>query len=107
MMPTITFIEHNGTRHLVDASVGTSLMQVAMDNLVPGLIADCGGNATCATCHCYVDVEWVTKVPQADDMEIAMIDCAMHTQDNSRLSCQIKITDDLHGLVVRLPVSQL
>ncbi len=105
-MPRITFIEANGKEHVVEAKAGQSVMQAAMDNLVPGILAECGGYANCATCHVYVAEPWLPKLPTADGTEQAMLDCAYHLQPNSRLSCQLKVTPALDGLVVRLPVSQ-
>lgn len=105
-MPKITFIEHSGTEHVVEADLNRSVMQAATDHLVPGIIADCGGNCACATCHVYVDAAWEAKVDPPSNSEKEMIDCALHVQANSRLSCQIPVTAELDGLVVRLPESQ-
>jgi 2Fe-2S ferredoxin len=105
-MPKITLIEHNGTPHLLDVDVGVSVMQAATNNMVPGMIADCGGVCSCATCHAYVDDAWLDKVPPPADMELGMIDCVMYQQPNSRLTCQINVTPELDGLVMHLPVSQ-
>ena len=105
-MPKVTFIEHGGTVHTFDVAGGQSVMQVAMSNRVPGIIADCGGSCSCATCHVYLDPEWLDRVPPALSAEKDMIDCALHVQDNSRLSCQIELSDALDGIVVRLPESQ-
>jgi 2Fe-2S ferredoxin len=106
-MTKIRFIEHDGTEHVVEAEVGNSLMQTARDNLVPGIIGDCGGNCSCATCHGYVDAAWLDKLPPQSEEEVIMLDGAMHLEHNSRLTCQIKVTPQLDGLVVRLPVSQV
>jgi ferredoxin, 2Fe-2S len=105
-MPKIKFIEHNGTEHLVEADVNRSVMQAATDNMVPGIVADCGGNCACATCHVYVDEDWEAKLKPPAKEEQEMIECALHVQTNSRLSCQIAVTPDLEGLVLRLPESQ-
>jgi 2Fe-2S ferredoxin len=105
-MPKITFIEHSGTTHELNADAGQSVMQVAMSNRVPGIIADCGGSCSCATCHVYVDEAWIDRIPAASSAEKDMIDCALYVQANSRLSCQIELKDDLDGLLVRLPESQ-
>ncbi|QRO01958.1 2Fe-2S iron-sulfur cluster binding domain-containing protein [Archangium violaceum] len=105
-MAKVTFIEASGKQHEVTAQEGQSVMQVAMDNLVPGIVAECGGFANCATCHGYVDDAWLKKIPPPDAAEEGMIECAFHVQPNSRLTCQIKVTPALDGLVVRLPVSQ-
>ena len=105
-MTRITFIEHNGTAHTVEAADSPSVMQAAVNNMVPGIVADCGGACSCATCHGYIEAPWADKLPPAADDEAAMLDCAMHRQDNSRLTCQLKLTPELDGLVVKLPVSQ-
>jgi 2Fe-2S ferredoxin len=105
-MPTITFIEFNGKEYKVAAEVGQSVMQAGTNNMVPGIVADCGGACSCATCHVYVDPTWETKIAPPEQTEKDMIDCALHVQPNSRLSCQIQVTPELDGLVVRLPESQ-
>lgn len=105
-MAKIKFIEADGQEHQVEAKEGQSVMQAAMDNLVPGIVAECGGFASCATCHGYVDESWMTKLPPPDAAEAGMIECAFHVKPNSRLTCQLKVTPALDGLVVRLPASQ-
>ncbi len=105
-MPKITYIEHSGKEHVIDAPAGQSVMEAAVKNAVPGIDADCGGACACATCHVYVDAAWAEKTGSADSMEQSMLDFASDVEDTSRLSCQIKITDALDGLVVRLPKSQ-
>jgi 2Fe-2S ferredoxin len=106
-MPRITFIEYEGAVHTVEAQTGRSVMQAAVDNMVPGIIGDCGGYCSCATCHGYIDAAWLHKlVPPAAD-EAAMLECAVEPKAASRLTCQIAVTPELDGLVVRLPVSQL
>ena len=105
-MPTITLIEYSGASHTIDADAGKSLMQNAVDNGVPGIDADCGGACACATCHVYVEPEWVEKVGPRNPMEEDMLDFAFDVQDSSRLSCQIKVTDALDGLRVRVPAKQ-
>ena len=105
-MAKITYIEHNGTTHEVDAETGLSVMEVAIKNMVPGIDADCGGACACATCHVYVDEAWREKVGEPNTMETSMLDFAHDAKENSRLSCQIKVSDDLDGLVVRLPEFQ-
>lgn len=106
-MPKIVFIEHDGTEHFVEAAVGRSVMQAATDNFVPGIIADCGGCCSCATCHGFVDGHWLSKIPAAQADEKSLLEGLLETQENSRLTCQIEITPSLDGLVVRLPKSQL
>ena len=105
-MPLVKYIEDNGAEHEVHVENGVSVMQGAVDNMIDGIIAECGGACSCATCHCYVDEAWFDKVGAAEEMEQDMIDCAMDPQQTSRLSCQITMSDDLDGLVVRLPESQ-
>jgi 2Fe-2S ferredoxin len=105
-MPKITYIQHSGAAHAVDASPGLSLMEVAVKNNVPGIDADCGGACACATCHVYVDPDWLAKLGARTAMEQSMLEFAEGVETNSRLACQIKIADELDGLVVRLPASQ-
>ena len=106
-MPKITFIEHNGTPHQVDAEIGLSVMRAAIDNLVPGIDADCGGECSCATCHVYVDEKWIGKVGSPGEREESMLDLNPERAANSRLSCQIPVTDALDGLVVTVPEFQM
>ena len=105
-MPKITFIEHSGAEHVVDADVGLSVMEAAVRNSVPGIDADCGGACACATCHVYVDAAWADKVGKPEAMEESMLDFAYEPKENSRLSCQITVRAELDGLVVRLPEFQ-
>jgi 2Fe-2S ferredoxin len=105
-MPKVTFIEHNGTAHTVEAVAGQSLMRAAVDNGVPGIDADCGGECACATCHVYVEAAWLARTGERSEMEQSMLSFAAVTQDNSRLSCQVQITPALDGLVVSLPEGQ-
>ena len=107
-MPKVTYIEHNGTEHVVDVPVGLSVMRGAVDNNIPGIDADCGGECACATCHVYVDPAWEERVgkPAEGTLETSMLSFAAVTQDNSRLSCQIEMRDELDGLIVRLPDGQ-
>lgn len=105
-MPKITYIEHDGTQHEVEAELGVSVMQAAIDNLVPGIDADCGGECSCATCHIMVKEEWTAKTGAPNDGEESMLDLNPERQANSRLSCQITVTEELDGLVVDLPEFQ-
>jgi len=108
VMPTITYIEYDGTQHTIEVEVGKSVMQGAFDNNIPGIDADCGGECACATCHVYIEPEWVEAVgpvPGGSDEE-SMLSFAAVTQDNSRLSCQIGVTESLDGLVIRMPEGQ-
>ncbi len=105
-MAKITYIEHNGAEHVVDVDNGITVMEGAIRNLVPGIDADCGGACACATCHVYVDPAFEDKTGERSSMEESMLDFASDVRDNSRLSCQIKVTEALDGLVVRLPEEQ-
>ncbi len=105
-MTKITYIEHGGAEHVVDADNGQTIMEAAVKNAVPGIDADCGGACACATCHVFVDAAWMDKVGQPESMEESMLDFASERKETSRLSCQIQVTDALDGLVVRLPEVQ-
>ena len=107
-MPKITYIEHDGTEHPVEVPVGRSVMQGAVDNNVPGIDADCGGECACATCHVYIDAAWLDRVglPPAASQEASMLSFAAVTQPDSRLSCQISVVPELDGLIVRMPEGQ-
>jgi len=105
-MAKITYIEHDGTKHALDVKPGLTVMEGAVKNNVPGIDADCGGACACATCHVYVDEAWLDKTGDKSAMEESMLDFAENVEPNSRLSCQIKVSDALDGLVVRLPESQ-
>lgn len=106
-MAKITYIEFNGKEHVLDVPPGSSVMQAAIDNNVRGVIAECGGACSCATCHVYVDSDWANKLDQKSGEETAMLDAVCEPRPNSRLSCQIKVTESLDGLVVRLPEKQV
>lgn len=106
-MIKIQFIEHNGASHIVEGHAGQSVMQVALDHQVPGILADCSGCLTCGTCHGYIDDAWVSRVPAAKEDEQEMIEGLLNTTANSRITCQISLTESMDGLVVRLPASQL
>ena len=105
-MVNILFIEHDGTEHSVAVKPGDSLMQAAVSNGVPGIDADCGGSCSCATCHVYVKPEWMEKVGATNPNEEAMLGLSTDRQDNSRLSCQIPVTEELDGLIVTTPEFQ-
>jgi 2Fe-2S ferredoxin len=102
----ITYIEHDGTAHRIEAEEGKSLMLNAVDNDVPGIDADCGGACACATCHVFVPEEWRAKTGERNPMEESMLQLAEGVEDNSRLSCQIDVERELDGLVVHMPESQ-
>ena len=106
-MPKITYIEHGGTEHTVDVPVGLTVMEGAVNNNIPGIDADCGGACACSTCHVYIDPAWVGKLPPREDMEEDMLDFAFEPNERSRLTCQVKVTADLDGLVVQMPEKQI
>lgn len=107
-MPKITFVSPEGSRVTVEASGGDSVMQAALANGVEGIVAECGGSMMCATCHVYVDEEWLSRTGAASDDERGMLDfAASEVRPSSRLSCQIAITEELDGLVVHLPDAQI
>jgi 2Fe-2S ferredoxin len=105
-MPKITFIDADGTARTVEAATGATVMETAIRADVPGIDADCGGACACATCHVYVDEAWIAATGRPEGMEEDMLDFAFDVRPNSRLSCQIKVSDALDGLVVRTPVRQ-
>ena len=105
-MPKVTYIEHNGAEHALEVKAGLTVMEGAVKKNVPGIDADCGGACACATCHVYVDDAWLELTGKPSAMEESMLDFAEDVRPNSRLSCQIKVTDALDGLVVRMPESQ-
>lgn len=105
-MPTVVFIEHTGAVHQVEAPLNKSLMQVALDNAVPGILGDCGGSCSCATCHGYVDEPWAAQLPPRSESEAFMLDGVPELRDNSRLCCQLRMTPELDGLTIRLPEEQ-
>lgn len=106
-VPRVIYVLHDGSRFEVETPVGTSVMRAAQADGVRGIEAECGGCLTCATCHVYVDPEWSGRLPEPTDDERIMVDCAIDVRPNSRLSCQIAMTDDLDGLVVEIPASQI
>ena len=105
-MVQITYVEHDGTEHVVDSQTGVSLMQAAIDNLVPGIDADCGGECSCATCNVMVNENWLEKVGPPGEMEESMLDLNPERQENSRLSCQVEVSEELDGLRVTMPEFQ-
>ena len=105
-MPSVTYIDHEGNSFEVQVESGCSVMQGATENLIEGIVAECGGCCSCATCHCYVDEAWLDRLEAPSDVERDMLELAVEPRPNSRLSCQITLTDALDGLVVRLPESQ-
>ncbi|MGE0388128.1 MAG: 2Fe-2S iron-sulfur cluster-binding protein [Gammaproteobacteria bacterium] len=107
-MPKVTFVKHDGaTQQTVDIPVGTSVMQGAFNNTIQGIVGECGGGCACATCHVFVAPEWVGKIPPAQGTEVEMLQCtAVESTPNSRLCCQITVTETMDGLVVHLPERQ-
>lgn len=105
-MPKLIFIEHDGTRHEVEAALGSTVMENAIRNSINGILAECGGACACATCHVYVDDAFAEKAGRPDPMEEDMLDFAYDVRPTSRLSCQIKVSDALDGLTVHIPEKQ-
>ena len=105
-MPKITYIEHNGKSHTLNVENGLTVMEGAIQNNIPGIDADCGGGCACATCHVYVDEKWFNKLVKVEDSEKDMLDVAFEPNSFSRLSCQIIVSDELDGLVVKMPLKQ-
>ncbi len=106
-MALVTYVEHDGARHEVDVPVGDTVMQGAVNNLVDGIVAECGGGLACATCHCYVDEAWAGKTGTPSTVETEMLEAAAaDVKPTSRLSCQITVTAELAGLIVHLPATQ-
>jgi len=106
-MPNVLFIDPDGSRHDVSGPVGRSLMQIALDNAVPGILGDCGGACSCATCHGYVAEAWADKLPARSETEIFMLDGVPDLRAGSRLCCQIRLTPELDGIEVQLPDEQV
>ena len=106
-MSKITYIEHSGETHTIDVANGLTVMEGAVQNNIPVIDADCGGSMACATCHVYVKEEWFNKLPKKEDGEEDMLDMAFEPKKNSRLSCQLIVSDQLDGLVVNLPEKQV
>jgi 2Fe-2S ferredoxin len=105
-MVKITYIENNGTAHMIDARPGLSLMENAVKNCVPGIVGECGGSAACGTCRIYVDAEWLAKMNEPGTKELPVIEFVGDRNPGVRLSCQIEVTETLDGLRVRMPKEQ-
>ena len=105
-MPLITYVSHDGASYEVDVPSGTSVMQGAVDNMIDGIVGECGGSCSCATCHVIVDKNWYLKLTPAAQLEKDMLEFAAEPAETGRLSCQIPVTDALNGLVVRVPAAQ-
>ena len=105
-MPKINYLEHGGKKHTIEVANGLTVMEGAIQNNIPGIDADCGGSMACATCHVYVKEEWFNKLPKKEDGEEDMLDMAFEPKKNSRLSCQLIVSDELDGLIVSMPSKQ-
>ena len=105
-MTKITYKDFQGNSKTIDVANGLSVMEGAIQNDIPGIDADCGGSMACATCHVYIEEKWLDKIPKAEEAEIDMIDMAFEPKKNSRLSCQLIITNELDGLTVLTPKKQ-
>lgn len=105
-MPLIKYIDHTGAEYEVELEVGKSVMEGAMENMIDGILAECGGCCSCATCHVYVDEAYLEKTGTAEGMEQELISVVQEPQPNSRLSCQIFVTEEMDGMVVRIPKAQ-
>ncbi len=105
-MPKITYIDFEGSQRTIEVDNGLSVMEGAIQKDIPGIDADCGGSMACATCHVYVEEKWLDKLPKAEEAEVDMIDMAHEPKKNSRLSCQIIVSDELDGLTVTTPSKQ-
>jgi len=106
-MPTVTYIEHDGTTHSVEAQPERTLMQIALEHSVPGIVGECGGSCSCGTCHAYVDPAWHDKLPPISETEAFMLEAVLEPRDGSRLCCQIPMRVELDGLVLRVPAEQV
>lgn len=102
----VTYVEHDGTEHAVQVEPGINLMQGALFNMVPGIEGDCGGLCACGTCHVYVRGEWKERVPDADELEVNILDFAFDVDEDSRLACQIRASEALDGIVLHMPKRQ-
>jgi len=105
-MAKINYITHDNQTHTIDVQNGLTVMEGAVQNDIPGIDADCGGSMACATCHVYVEEKWLDKIPKAEEAEVDMIDMAFEPKNNSRLSCQLIMSDELDGLIVTTPAKQ-
>lgn len=106
-MANITFIQSNGTQQTIEIESGKSVMEGARENNIDGILAECGGDCCCSTCHCYIAPDWFSRLPPAVDDEAGLLEFAWEPKTNSRLTCQLKVTDDMEGLVLHVPEQQL
>ncbi len=105
-MAKIVFVDHLGKRYEAEAQVGRTLMQVALDHAIPGILGDCGGACSCATCHAYIDPSWIGLMPNKSETEMFMLEAVLDEQPTSRLCCQIKVKPEFNGLMVRVPAEE-
>lgn len=105
-MPNINFVDANGEQHTVDVLSGSNLMEAAVDNAIEGILGDCGGSLSCATCHCYLDDQGVKAADPVSDAEDDMLESVLERSDKSRLGCQVAVTDEMEGMTVTIPESQ-
>ena len=105
-MPKITYVDNQGNSKTINVDNGLTVMEGAIQNDIPGIDADCGGSMACATCHVYVEEKWLDKIPKAEEAEVDMIDMAYEPKKNSRLSCQLIVSDELEGITVTTPAQQ-
>ena len=105
-MPTLLFVTHDGNQYEVEAAIGASVMSAAVAAGIDGILADCGGACSCATCHVYVDPAWVERLPPAEDMEEMTLEGALDPQPNSRLSCQVVVDGSMEGAIFHIPARQ-
>ena len=101
-MPKIIYITQEKSKHEIDVDNGYTVMEGAVNNNIDGIPAECGGACACATCHAYIDSSWLDKIPEMDEMEDSMLDAAFERKDNSRLTCQIEVSDELDGMIVKI-----
>jgi 2Fe-2S ferredoxin len=106
-MPRITFVQPDGSRETIEVPAGRTAMEAARDNNIRGIRAECGGECSCSTCHCYVDPSWIGRVPNKNDDEASLIEFAYEPRDVSRLACQLLVTESLDGLVLHVPEKQV
>ena len=106
-MPRITFVQPDGATSTVEIANGLTVMEGAVDNGIEGILAECGGSCSCSTCHCYVADGWAHALPAAQDDELGLLEFAWEPRESSRLTCQLRVTDALDGLVLHVPAQQL
>lgn len=106
-MPSVTFVQPDGTRETISVAAGRTAMEAARDNNIRGILAECGGECSCSTCHCYVDPVWTERLPRKNDIEASLLEFAHEPREASRLACQLLVTEALDGLVLHVPEKQL